>query len=250
VRDYPMARMKPPRLPEEAAPVLREGDFRRLLEVCERDKSLAGRRDAAILQVLIDTGARRGEALGLMLEDVDPPRVRLRRGVRPFGAETAELAEGAIQSIVRGGPGSLSPSASCSMRVGPRPTVWTSGDGHLGPGAILRARGRISPGGISSVTNDSEGLLAIGDLVEGSPGKEHSGRHPTGRVDRVASDPGLGAAQSDQSRTDPCRSPRPARPSSRSPQPPKRRLRSGRCSRRRSIRAEETFGFNAEPDVR
>ncbi len=32
VRENPMARMKPPRLPEEAAPVLRQGDFRRLLE--------------------------------------------------------------------------------------------------------------------------------------------------------------------------------------------------------------------------
>jgi len=33
VAQNPMARMKPPRLPEEFAPVLRESDFRRLLEV-------------------------------------------------------------------------------------------------------------------------------------------------------------------------------------------------------------------------
>lgn len=70
IADNPMARMKPPRLPEAPPPVLREQELRRLLEVCERDKTFAGRRDEAVLRVFIDTGARRGEVLGLTLDDV------------------------------------------------------------------------------------------------------------------------------------------------------------------------------------
>ncbi|HSL76910.1 MAG TPA: phage integrase N-terminal SAM-like domain-containing protein, partial [Candidatus Limnocylindrales bacterium] len=47
ITENPMARMKPPRLPEAPPPVLREAELRRLLEVCERDKTFAGRRDEA-----------------------------------------------------------------------------------------------------------------------------------------------------------------------------------------------------------
>jgi len=71
ITDSPMARMKPPRLPEEPPTVLRENDFRRLLDTCERDKTFAGRRDEAILRVFMDTGARRGEVLGLTLDAVN-----------------------------------------------------------------------------------------------------------------------------------------------------------------------------------
>ena len=70
IRESPMVRMKPPRLPETPPPVLREPELRRLLDVCERDKSFEGRRDEAILRIFMDTGARRGEVLGLRLEDV------------------------------------------------------------------------------------------------------------------------------------------------------------------------------------
>ena len=71
IAESPMARMKPPRLPEEPPTVLREAQLRRLLEVCERDKTPTGRRDEAILRVFMDTGARRGEVLGLTLDDVN-----------------------------------------------------------------------------------------------------------------------------------------------------------------------------------
>ena len=77
--ESPMARMKPPRLPEEPPPVLREADFRRLLEVCERDRTFAGRRDEAILRVLHRHGrpARRAAR--------PPPRRRRSRPRPPAG---------------------------------------------------------------------------------------------------------------------------------------------------------------------
>jgi site-specific recombinase XerD len=67
----PMARMKPPTVPEEPPPVLTDDELSLLVNSVERDASFNGRRDIAILRVLIDTGARRAEAAGLRLEDVD-----------------------------------------------------------------------------------------------------------------------------------------------------------------------------------
>jgi site-specific recombinase XerD len=71
IRTSPMARMKPPRLPEAPVPVLRDAELLKLLEACARDKSFAGRRDEALLRVLMDTGVRRAEVLGLRLGDVN-----------------------------------------------------------------------------------------------------------------------------------------------------------------------------------
>lgn len=64
VRESPMAKMKPPRLPEAPPPILREAELRRLLNTCSR-RTFADVRDEAILRVFIDTGARRAEVAGL-----------------------------------------------------------------------------------------------------------------------------------------------------------------------------------------
>ena len=139
IPESPMDRMRPPRLPEEPPPVLREGDFRRLLESCERDKTFAGRRDDAILRVLIDTGARRGEVLGLRLEDVDLDQGLLRvtgKGSRtrfvPVGALTVRSLDRYIRAR------SKDPAASS-------PQLWLSRRGVLresGLADLVRNRGR------------------------------------------------------------------------------------------------------------
>lgn len=64
LRTSPMARMKPPRIPESPPPVLRDADLKRLLGF-EGGQDFEARRDAAILRVFIDTGARRAEVAGL-----------------------------------------------------------------------------------------------------------------------------------------------------------------------------------------
>lgn len=68
VRESPMTRMKPPRVPESTPAVLREADLSRLLSACERGQSFEDRRDAAILRVFIDTGTRLAEVAGLRYE--------------------------------------------------------------------------------------------------------------------------------------------------------------------------------------
>lgn len=100
IRDNPMERMKPPRLPEEPPPVLRETDLRAILAACECDKTFGGRRDEAVLRVFMDTGARRGEVLNLGLADVDLEQGLLRvtgKGSRtrlvPLGAQTVRALD-------------------------------------------------------------------------------------------------------------------------------------------------------------
>jgi site-specific recombinase XerD len=138
VPDNPMVRMKPPRLPEEPPPVLREADFKRLLDVCERDKTFAGRRDDAILRVFIDTGVRRGELLGMKLTDVDLDQGQLRvtgKGsvtrMVPVGVQTVR----AIDRYLRAR--SKQPDASS-------PELWLGRRGMLresGLGDLIRDRG-------------------------------------------------------------------------------------------------------------
>ena len=43
----------------------------RLLAVCEKNREFEDRRDAAILRVFIDTGARLAEVTNLTLSDID-----------------------------------------------------------------------------------------------------------------------------------------------------------------------------------
>lgn len=66
----PMERMRPPRVPEVPIPVISPDELRRLLKGAE-GKDFVARRDTAMLLTLYDTGMRRGELIGLKIEDVD-----------------------------------------------------------------------------------------------------------------------------------------------------------------------------------
>jgi site-specific recombinase XerD len=66
----PMVKVSRPILPEVAVPVLGLDELRALVAACE-GKEFEDRRDEALLRVLIDTGLRRAEVAGLMLEDFD-----------------------------------------------------------------------------------------------------------------------------------------------------------------------------------
>jgi integrase len=62
----PMAKMRPPIVPEQPVPVVPEDGLRRLLAACA-GKDFEARRDTAIVMFLLDTGARRGELADLQL---------------------------------------------------------------------------------------------------------------------------------------------------------------------------------------
>jgi site-specific recombinase XerD len=99
VRESPMANMRPPHVPEEPPPVLREPELRRLLAACAGPDFLE-RRDVAIIRLFLDTGMRRAELAGLRLADVDfdhDVAIVMGKGSRPracpFGRKTAQALD-------------------------------------------------------------------------------------------------------------------------------------------------------------
>jgi site-specific recombinase XerD len=66
----PMAKMRPPLIPEQPVPVIPPDGLRRLLKACE-GKGFEARRDTALIMLLLDTGARRDELMSRTLGDLD-----------------------------------------------------------------------------------------------------------------------------------------------------------------------------------
>ena len=142
----PMARMKPPRVPEQAPPVLQEGELRALLATCEKGSSLEDRRDHAILRVLVDTGARRAEVGGIRYDpnddenndvDLDQGIIRVlgkgrRERILPIGVKTAKALDRYLRKRAQ------HPQASA-------PWLWLGHKGRMtdsGIAQMVRRRGR------------------------------------------------------------------------------------------------------------
>lgn len=64
LHESPMARMRKPKLPEHAPPVLSDDELRSLLAACE-GQSFVDRRDTALVRVFMATGARLSEVANL-----------------------------------------------------------------------------------------------------------------------------------------------------------------------------------------
>jgi site-specific recombinase XerD len=104
LRDSPMARMKPPKIPENPPDVLREEQLKALVVICEKDTSYEGRRDAALIRVFIDTGARLQEVTNLRynLEDDTKNDISLDLGtIRVLGKGRRERLLGIGKKTVR-----------------------------------------------------------------------------------------------------------------------------------------------------
>ena len=67
----PMGRMSPPQVPEQPVAVLTIDQLKALLRAAERDGEFLGRRDAALIRLFIDTGARLSEISNLQLDGVN-----------------------------------------------------------------------------------------------------------------------------------------------------------------------------------
>lgn len=68
----PMAKMKPPKVPEHPAPVLRLEAVARLIATAARTKRFEDVRDAAILRIFYSTGVRLAELATLRYLPADP----------------------------------------------------------------------------------------------------------------------------------------------------------------------------------
>jgi len=83
IRETPMAKMKPPQVPDNPPAVLKEPELKALLATCEKGRNFEERRDYAILLTFIDTGIRRHELCGLRWNPKDDTQsdVNLESGI-------------------------------------------------------------------------------------------------------------------------------------------------------------------------
>lgn len=70
LKQNPMAKMNPPKVPEQPPEVLSEADISKILKTCE-GKDFASKRDMAIIRLLINSGLRLSELSGLTIDKVD-----------------------------------------------------------------------------------------------------------------------------------------------------------------------------------
>ncbi len=95
--------MKPPRVPEKQVPVVSDDDLKKLLAACE-GKNFDDKRDVAMLRVLISTGMRAGELVGMRVEDLNRDAqvaVVVGKGRRPRACPYSAKAAQAVDRYLR-----------------------------------------------------------------------------------------------------------------------------------------------------
>lgn len=129
----PMAKMSPPAVPEQPVPVLGVAELTALLKACE-GRSFENFRDTAILRLLLDTGMRAGELVGLRVEDIDQAQgvaFVMGKGGRgracPYGARTAEALRRYMKARRRH-PGA---ELTSKLLIGKKGPLTASGVGQI-----------------------------------------------------------------------------------------------------------------------
>jgi site-specific recombinase XerD len=130
ITESPMAKMRPPHVPDVPVPVLTDEQIRKLFAVAS-GRDFEARRDSAVLRLFFDSGLRLSELTNLTVADVDldtQVAVVLGKGRRPravpFGTKTA----GALDRYLR--LRSRDPYAQVSDRL------WLGVRGPLGVSGI------------------------------------------------------------------------------------------------------------------
>jgi site-specific recombinase XerD len=127
----PMHAMKPPQLPEQPVDVVRPEHLDRLLKTSE-GRDFTSRRDTAIILLLLDTGMRRAECVGMTLDDVDlDQRIVwvLGKGRRPRALPIGRKTAQALDRYLRVREG---------HRLAHLPQVWVGRNGPMTPSGIYQ----------------------------------------------------------------------------------------------------------------
>jgi site-specific recombinase XerD len=154
VKESPMARTKPPRLPEEPPAILREPELRALLGVCEADKSFAGIRDAALVRIFLDTGARRAEISNLRYDPSDEL------------TNDVDLDQALIRVLGKGRRERVVPIGNKAIRALDRYLrVRVKHQGSSQPWLWLGLKGRLTDSGIAQAIRDRGTAAGLGSKV-------------------------------------------------------------------------------------
>ena len=171
IKESPMAKMRPPRVPEYAPAVLTDDQLKALLATCERGSSLEDRRDHAILSVFIDTGVRRAEVAGLRYNTHDDENndVDLDQGIlRVMGKGRRERILPIGPKVVKALDRYLRKRAQHSQANSP--TLWIGHKGGMtdsGVGQMVKRRGREAGIGDSLHPHQLRHTFAHGWLASG-----------------------------------------------------------------------------------
>ena len=154
VKESPMARTKPPRLPEEPPAILREPELRALLGVCEADKSFSGIRDAALVRIFLDTGARRAEISNLRYDPSDEL------------VNDVDLDQALIRVLGKGRRERVVPIGNKAIRALDRYLrVRVKHQGNSQPWLWLGLKGRLTDSGIAQAIRDRGAAAGLGSKV-------------------------------------------------------------------------------------
>lgn len=135
IQRSPMERMKPPKIVENPPAVLKEDQLARLLATCDRGNDFDSRRDAALLRIFIDTGARLSEVVGLVMDDLDLDLGVLQvmgKGRRPRILSIGKRTARALDRYLR---------IRASHREAHTPAMWLGRGGGQRHGAAMTTSG-------------------------------------------------------------------------------------------------------------
>ena len=153
LKKNPMTRLRPPRIPESPPPVLRESELRALLATCEKGQTFEDRRDAALLRVLIDTGARRGEVAGMRYDPDDETQ------------NDVDLEQGLLRVIGKGRRERVLPIGPKTIRALDRYLrLRAKHSAAASPWLWLGHRGRLGETGIFQVVRRRAREAGLGDV--------------------------------------------------------------------------------------
>ena len=127
----PMEGMRPPQLPEQPIEVVGPEHLARLLRSCE-GRDFTSRRDTAIILLLVDTGMRRAECVGMTLDDVDlDQRIVwvLGKGRRPRALPIGRKTAQTLDRYLRAREG---------HQLAHLPQLWVGRNGPMTPSGVYQ----------------------------------------------------------------------------------------------------------------
>jgi len=145
--------MRPPKVVDQPPPVIREEELRTLLARIEKGKDFLDRRDAAILRIFIDTGARLAEVASLRWAPEAPER------------NDVDLDQGVLRILGKGGRMRIVPIGTKAVRALDRYLLVRERhpSAHLEP-LWLGRRGRLTASGVAQMVKERGEAVGMRNL--------------------------------------------------------------------------------------